>query len=1074
MAFEGEVKNIPIKGIVRAGADSVVEDGAMNEVIGLEYKDGSFVPYKGENKSSIAQECSEYHVHNTSFGKVYVYLEETGGTKVLRYLYNGQINDVIKSSINSIEFVGNVLIIATPTDIRHYVFNGTQYVFTASDARYFPDGALRFRVTRGIAGHDNVDTYNEGKMPPISAKSLESKFYSDTTGNGTDIKKKWNDVKSAVKDTGLGSSLLTKANGILTDFGGLGGYFFVCYAYRLKTGELVYASQPMVMGPPSIKQDGRFCKSSEDAQFSKFTLYKRTNGTANDWELRVNDNYVSWNDKCFGASFTNTQAASNSIGRIFGPFEAVNYEGLSGDTFQYMLLAPSEFNADDSWENTIKEDRKLYSILCTSQDDLTGALTTPLPLTASACAWFKGGQDAAEESKIDKIYKITSTHALSNKLQFSIGTSDSLPENVASLCIFISQQVSPYSTLESGDNITVHGPFLQGQARAAGATLWHDFGLMYTYTPVYRNANLVVEDLRNTKSMYLVKEIPVSEFKQLANNTWFDVDLRGLLGDNLLVQESLPLTAFDYNRPVGDILCNYNYRLHMANINTYLYQGYKYQYILNGLNNGRGQFYNIDNNGNEIGDSNISFAGLGKYIIRGVWTVVNIKNKDSSESTVVYTSGDPYMRCHGLNSFFVYPNTDAYKITIIIKLEGESGCRIRHFDLFPNKYLGISMSKPIDGTSLYDIYTSFPATITDAQRDAFLVPKNTVIGENKIKVTNVYNPYVFPVQNTYRVGKGDVVGFARLSTALSQDTYGRNPLLIFCTDGIYTMEVDTSGVGAYTNITMLSNEVCVNPNTICELNNAVTFASSKGLMIVTSEGVREFLPSLNGYPMHTPQPDWSMGVGLELYKEMLNHVKITLLEPSISIIDFKQFLVEEDTHMTYVPKRNKLIAYNMNYEYVYWIDIDSTIVTKLSYQFKYDIKDYPDVSFVDIANNEIEFTTELMEGSTNTLIQSRPIKLDGSLKSSYRVVVRGYFENIKRANTMYGTLLVLGSYDGKSWNPIGYKQSRLIGGFTDIGCVTDRVTYKYMMVIFAGDLSEGSHIDYISVSSDIKYNNKLK
>ena len=49
--------------------------------------------------------------------------------------------------------------------------------------------------------------------------------------------------------------------------------------------------------------------------------------------------------------------------------------------------------------------------------------------------------------------------------------------------------------------------------------------------------------------------------------------------------------------------------------------------------------------------------------------------------------------------------------------------------------------------------------------------------------------------------------------------------------------------------------------------------------------------------------------------------------------------------MTYVPKRNKLIAYNMNYGYVYWIDIDSTIVTKLSYQFKYDIKDYPDVSF---------------------------------------------------------------------------------------------------------------------------------
>ena len=46
MAFEGEHKVIPLRGIERAGADEVIQDGACQEIVGLEMRDGSFVPYK--------------------------------------------------------------------------------------------------------------------------------------------------------------------------------------------------------------------------------------------------------------------------------------------------------------------------------------------------------------------------------------------------------------------------------------------------------------------------------------------------------------------------------------------------------------------------------------------------------------------------------------------------------------------------------------------------------------------------------------------------------------------------------------------------------------------------------------------------------------------------------------------------------------------------------------------------------------------------------------------------------------------------------------------------------------------
>jgi hypothetical protein len=154
---------------------------------------------------------------------------------------------------------------------------------------------------------------------------------------------------------------------------------------------------------------------------------------------------------------------------------------------------------------------------------------------------------------------------------------------------------------------------------------------------------------------------------------------------------------------------------------------------------------------------------------------------------------------------------------------------------------------------------------------------------------------------------------------------------------------------------------------------------------------------------------------------------------------------------------------------VYWIDLQSRIATKLPVRILFDTDSYPDIMFVDENRSATKFYKD-SDSLVNTLIQSRPIKLELGLKTSYRVVVRGYF----KGEDSYSYLIVLGSYDGLCWQPIGLKTMSLIDGFTNIGCVTDRVSCKYMMVIVAGTLSKDSHIDYIDVTSDNKYKNKLK
>jgi hypothetical protein len=136
-----------------------------------------------------------------------------------------------------------------------------------------------------------------------------------------------------------------------------------------------------------------------------------------------------------------------------------------------------------------------------------------------------------------------------------------------------------------------------------------------------------------------------------------------------------------------------------------------------------------------------------------------------------------------------------------------------------------------------------------------------------------------------------------------------------------------------------------------------------------------------------------------------------------------------------------------------------------------DNDNYPTEEYVSAENRLIKFNQLSANVEIPTMFQTRPLKIDGGSYSSLRVIVRGYFKSIV---STWAELLVLGSYDCINWQPIGISERKLYGGFNDIGCVTDRVSYKYMMIIFSAKLSRDSHIDGIEITKINKYNNKLK
>lgn len=429
-----------------------------------------------------------------------------------------------------------------------------------------------------------------------------------------------------------------------------------------------------------------------------------------------------------------------------------------------------------------------------------------------------------------------------------------------------------------------------------------------------------------------------------------------------------------------------------------------------------------------------------------------------------------------LNPMFCYPDSHATNAKIILQNTTGNYCVVKNLEL--RKHDGLGIAYYIDP----DLR---PIVMPDELQSLIDVNSTDVIRHyrNGLKVSDVAYPSYFPAQYTYRIGDGRIIGMARLTIALSQDNFGQYPLLIFCTDGIYSMGVDTSGNGAYINTSPFSREVCVNPKTICEIDGAVLFASSKGLMLATQNNVEEFCPQLNGSVRFSPvAPDKNSTVsGKNLFYKMINHPQITELSGAVDNKDFIDYLKDDATVVSYVSMKNKVIVYNSRKDYVYWIDIPTRNTTKLDMSITFDDDNYPQENYyhkesTTLGYMSFQYSAEKNSQPMQCMFQTRPIKVKQGLKTAFRVALTGYFHGNSTPITgvEVAELVVLGSLDGDHWIPIGVKEKSLKDAFHNFGCVTDRVSCNYIMIVFAGKLMGDSHIDSIKITNENKYNNKLK
>lgn len=1072
MTFEGKELDIPIKGIIRAGSDNLCADGAMNEVVGMEYKDGSYVPYgelyDGEFRN---KNISKAYIHKTNSKNIQIFVSEDNGT-VYFIDGTGELKPIGISGAIDIKFVGDMICVTTSDAMKYAIYRNGKYILQTNDTSNADPFPIYFQVARGLYDKDQDTVTHCGIISHKHTKTTDVKNYDS-------FAKDWGTILKTLTNNEIASSALTSIRGKVRDKGGLTGFFLVCAAYRLNDGTYSIATPPVLMSPPNILhrdyETGKvFISNSATKPNNVDSDYfspkhipavdtRSYVGEINKSKSDYNVCFIS--DEMYETQLTDT---SNWTDKMidYSEMEEVAYCNTKKETITYPTVLKTV--ADNITEANIE---KFYTDLYFLNKGNLPKLAKFIlqPIRYSTGVRYNSDKDAYCINEI--------ASCVSNYLQVLFHSKIPENSNIEGLSIFISPEILPY--LDDKDKLDRRGCAFYSDSSLSPNSVSHedDFCCGYSFLPTYKSSETIIKEIKQINTLYLVKDFTKKEVND-NKNKYIKIDLKGVLGDNLLVREQLPLTAFA--RPIlgsiiGGHLFAYNYRLHNYNYTKKSDEiayatNYSYKYY-----GGVGQY---PSKYTPAAVDSIEYE-IAAFIYDPNYPMPSGDASNISVRCVKFSNYNlPYILAH--NPAIFYPNTNAKGIQIRVKTSVGSTEKLGEIDrklgesklgmaCYINPYLKPQTVVLLDNTNGTTLPFQTPRFIEEAHKNGMIVSETAF-------------PMSFPAKYTYRIGNGTILGMARLTIALSQDTFGRYPLLVFCTDGIYSMSIDDTGNGAYTNIAPFSREVCVNPKTICEIDGAVLFVSDKGLMIATQSNVQEFCPQLNGYIHFSPEYTNPTSIGHQIFRTIISNKQVTMLSSAIDKQDFIDHLKDKDTIISYVSLKNKVIVYNKVKDYVYWIDIPTRNVTKLNIRIEFDDNNYPSecyfkhnteghliyMSFPYVADSD---------ATTQCMFQTRPIKIQQGLKTAFRVVLTGYFHGQhfdSSSEKNFAELVVLGSLDGEHWIPIGIKEKCLDEPFHNLGCITDRVSCNYIMILFAGRLYPDSHIDSIKITNESKYNNKLK
>ena len=356
--------------------------------------------------------------------------------------------------------------------------------------------------------------------------------------------------------------------------------------------------------------------------------------------------------------------------------------------------------------------------------------------------------------------------------------------------------------------------------------------------------------------------------------------------------------------------------------------------------------------------------------------------------------------------------------------------------------------------------------------DAVILYSDREVQSNRVQVSQVNNPFYYPAENSYRIGRlsNTIIGLSSQAEPMSTGQYGNYPLIIFTQEGIFSLEQGENNI-LYKSIQPVSLEVCNNPDSIITINNGILFGTDRGLLVLSGRKIIELSKIVEGKPKSDIKSDTN-------YLNAINGTdSITNLSSAISGAGFLTYM--ENAKIAYDQNKKELIITNQvinegvkTYSYIY--SLEENVWYKSSQLFNEFIINSPNWYAFDGSNIYNLSEENSLSGNVEILIKTNPIKFETfDLKTIERLVAR-YNGSVSGATNKLA-LYLYGSLDGKEWKLISGIKPLLNEGESERELTLRKVrtTARYFVIFVATKAYEGV-VQGFDVEVNLKQAKKIR
>lgn len=554
----------------------------------------------------------------------------------------------------------------------------------------------------------------------------------------------------------------------------------------------------------------------------------------------------------------------------------------------------------------------------------------------------------------------------------------------------------------------------------------------------FKDDDVVKDDIKNTASFYLVKKFNLDD---LVSDTRTTIEISGDTLSSLQARETLEDDYDSHDLIMAKHAFPYNQRMNLANISKQLFDGFSAKSL----------FCYTDGYVTKYTNETPTIYDLKKSVYADVFI-----KKDGKE--IVVRGGSFQLGVARQNDtskgvpilFFYYPNMNAYK-AVIHRTDGLFDAPLV-VNLEPHNMLNGAFyfggwnlpsehnwaNDGIDSSTEGDKYTNEEDTFIEAEPST----DKSISLSNRLYTSEVDNPFFYPVEYMNAIGNGAITGLSAATKALSEGQFGQFPLYTFTDEGIWAMEV--SSEGTYSSKQVTSRDVCLNKESITQIDVAVLYSADRGIMMLS--GSESICIS-----------DLLMGEGFN--PDILPNFKVAV-QGIPDIRPFREFFLQ--SRMLFVYGRQHVILYHPEVSYAYVYSLKSKSWGMMKSDIVSSVNSYPDTLAMTSDYRLVTMPTRQSDEPVDVCLISRPIKIQRDiLKTISSVITRGNFDKGDISTILYA------SRDLRNWFPVKSSADHYLRAFSG-------TPYRYFRLVAYGKLQRDETIYGASVQVEARMTNKLR